>query len=142
MASPEIREWMKLAEAQGWSVTQRRNGHLQWRGPAGQIIHTNGPLSGSHNNGRAPANIRAQIEKGGVILDPRKEEPMATKGEVVRLASASVNADLRSDGAFNKAHLFAPTVESLSERIDDLSILLDNTAGAVNALIEMVEEQA
>ena len=37
-SSKEIRALAKLAEAQGWTVTRTRNGHLKWVSPQGSVV--------------------------------------------------------------------------------------------------------
>ena len=104
MAVPEIADWVKSAEEQGWTVTKRKRGHLQWRGPDGQLVHTNAPASGSNQRGHVAHNIRRELERNGLVLDGpvTKPKPMTLldglNKDALRDVSTVLEAGLRQDG--------------------------------------------
>jgi hypothetical protein len=54
---------MRKAEAQGWTVSRRPNGHLKWVSPDGEV-----DWSGSTPNGgqRSNENMKAKLKRRGL----------------------------------------------------------------------------
>jgi predicted RNA binding protein YcfA (HicA-like mRNA interferase family) len=67
-SSPEIRELVRRAHKQGWSVERTRNGHLRFRPPTGKGQAIVGTTPSDH---RTIRNIRAHLRRLGLREDRR-----------------------------------------------------------------------
>lgn len=71
MSSNPMRDLMRHAIEQGWTVEKARAGHLKWITPDGQLV-----VSGSTpSEYRGHRNLRAHLRRAGLRL-PRKDGRM------------------------------------------------------------------
>lgn len=61
----ELKPLIKRAEAQGWSITPTRGGHLRWTGPTGGQPYFS---SSTPSDSKAVHNITADLRKRGLSL--------------------------------------------------------------------------
>jgi len=66
----DLQQLIRRAVHQGWSVEQRRGGHLCWRSPGRgvQVFSASSP-----SDWRANLNLRASLRRAGLII--RGERP-------------------------------------------------------------------
>lgn len=66
MKSPdkELTQLIQKAEAQGWVITRRNNGHLRWLSPTGYIVFS----AFTPSDKRAIKNTIKQLRVGGFIF--------------------------------------------------------------------------
>jgi hypothetical protein len=59
----QIRELIRIAEAQGWEVTPTNSSHLRWRGPEGHgLVFT----PSTPSDWRSIKNATAQLRRAGL----------------------------------------------------------------------------
>ena len=58
----DLRPVAKLARRQGWTLEQRKGGHLRWQPPAGDYIVT----SATPSDARAVKNARRDLRRAGL----------------------------------------------------------------------------
>lgn len=63
---PAVKELVREAYEQGWSIEVRRSGHLRWTSPTGAVVSTS--MSASDRN--AAHNIRRDLRRQGFV--PRR----------------------------------------------------------------------
>jgi hypothetical protein len=65
MRSPDkdLTQLMRKAEAQGWVIERRNNGHLKWVSPKGYIVFT----GFTHSDPRSIKNVIQELRVGGFI---------------------------------------------------------------------------
>jgi hypothetical protein len=68
-AQKDVKQLIKVAEQQGWTVTRTGTLHLRWQAPDGRVLFRNGT---SPSDRRAVANLRSDLRRLGLRL-PRKD---------------------------------------------------------------------
>lgn len=65
---PEMREWRKNAERQGWRIELTKSGHWKWHGPQGQQVVTGNDRN--MRNGHQLDNTKALLKRQRVPIEP------------------------------------------------------------------------
>lgn len=65
---PEMREWRKNAERQGWRIELTKSGHWKWHGPQGQQVVTGNDRI--MRNGHQLDNTKALLKRQRVPIEP------------------------------------------------------------------------
>ena len=62
ITNKDIRRLANLAEAQGWTVTMRRAGHIRFQSPSGGLVFS----SATPSDNRSTKNLTAQLRRLGL----------------------------------------------------------------------------
>lgn len=65
MSTKILKEWIAVAQAQGWTITTTGSGHYRWRSPTGDVTTTPGTPG---DRKRGMLNTRAALRRMGLKL--------------------------------------------------------------------------
>lgn len=69
VTNKEMKELAKEAEAQGWVITMRNNGHMKWASPTGAVVFT----SATPGDKNAFNQIRRNLVVNGFVYIHKKQ---------------------------------------------------------------------